>query len=512
MATRKRLTKALVLRICAVGLFLALGTFAVMHSIRNQADKSTLDVSKEDAENTEAKIAAPVPALDAGNDSKVAMVSATDELPSNSLTSARSGSPAVTPPPFNPTNGNAGFTALPQMGANVGDEGPSNAKSIPPFRPSGDTSPAESLAKSASSSGLPPFRPSSTPPSSPSSTYDNTTSPAPPLSPNNGFQSDQPAEKTAGSPSGGNTLLPPIRAGGSGENSEIPVASSSFSTHQQAAKPPGASPPFRPASASAGSNALSDQAGPAPLSPTASRSTGPPANLPTDTNASGIAGDSSKPPADAIPSSGFSPAPVIPAAAAAAMMNAPAAMRSSSAAQTQFEPPDSSSRSTTPPQSMADTESSSEPSYQAATPVTSGLTPVAPGSGISSNRSGYDTGAGMATRQAANTLTSSPLAANLPNHIISRPTPGERILEGVQIPALAVQKIAPPEIQVNREATFELIVKNTGRATADNVQVHDFVPDGTRLLETMPPAEANPNGQITWELGSLRLANKPPSK
>lgn len=85
----------------------------------------------------------------------------------------------------------------------------------------------------------------------------------------------------------------------------------------------------------------------------------------------------------------------------------------------------------------------------------------------------------------------------------TRATPGERRLEGVQVPALAVQKVAPREIQVNREATFELIVKNTGRATADNVQVHDSVPEGTRLIETMPPAEKGANGKVTWNLGSL---------
>lgn len=104
------------------------------------------------------------------------------------------------------------------------------------------------------------------------------------------------------------------------------------------------------------------------------------------------------------------------------------------------------------------------------------------------------------TPRQQSTLASAPIADR---SSIARPTPGERNLEGVQIPALAVQKIAPREIQVNREATFELIVKNTGKATADNVRVHDFVPEGTRLIETMPPATAGVNGQITWELGAL---------
>ena len=85
----------------------------------------------------------------------------------------------------------------------------------------------------------------------------------------------------------------------------------------------------------------------------------------------------------------------------------------------------------------------------------------------------------------------------------SQPTPGDRRLEGLQVPALAVQKIAPREIQVNREATFELIVKNTGRVAASNVQVHDQVPQGTQLIETIPPAQPDPSGKITWTLGSM---------
>ena len=86
---------------------------------------------------------------------------------------------------------------------------------------------------------------------------------------------------------------------------------------------------------------------------------------------------------------------------------------------------------------------------------------------------------------------------------IAQPTPGGRQFEGVQIPALALQKLAPREIQVNREATFELIVKNTGKAAANGVQVHDFVPEGTRLVEAMPPATASADGRITWDLGTL---------
>ncbi len=85
----------------------------------------------------------------------------------------------------------------------------------------------------------------------------------------------------------------------------------------------------------------------------------------------------------------------------------------------------------------------------------------------------------------------------------AQPVPGEPKFEGVQIPALAVQKIAPREVQVNREATFELIVKNTGRSSAENVQVHDFVPDGARFVSAVPGPTQNVDGRISWDLGTM---------
>lgn len=100
--------------------------------------------------------------------------------------------------------------------------------------------------------------------------------------------------------------------------------------------------------------------------------------------------------------------------------------------------------------------------------------------------------------------------ANLPAHKGSaatasraKPVPGEARFEGVQVPALAVQKIAPREVQVNREAIFELVVKNTGRSSAENVQVSDYVPEGARLLSAVPAPAVNQGGHVVWNLGRL---------
>ena len=93
--------------------------------------------------------------------------------------------------------------------------------------------------------------------------------------------------------------------------------------------------------------------------------------------------------------------------------------------------------------------------------------------------------------------------ASVANNGHSQPTPGDRRLEGVQVPALALQKVAPREIQVNREATFETVIRNTGKVAAHDVVVHDFVPQGTELLESDPPTSLNEQGRLQWRLGTL---------
>ena len=66
--------------------------------------------------------------------------------------------------------------------------------------------------------------------------------------------------------------------------------------------------------------------------------------------------------------------------------------------------------------------------------------------------------------------------------------PGSKQLEGPQSPQLTIQKSAPPEIQVGKPATFRITVRNTGQSTAGNVEVHDQIPRGTRLLGSTPRA------------------------
>lgn len=82
--------------------------------------------------------------------------------------------------------------------------------------------------------------------------------------------------------------------------------------------------------------------------------------------------------------------------------------------------------------------------------------------------------------------------------------PGARELEGPQTPQIVVQKIAPPEVQVGKPAVFEIHLKNTGQVPAQNVEVHDEIPKGTRLLDTQPKASRGVRGELVWSLGTVK--------
>ncbi len=85
--------------------------------------------------------------------------------------------------------------------------------------------------------------------------------------------------------------------------------------------------------------------------------------------------------------------------------------------------------------------------------------------------------------------------------------PGERILEGLQTPALTIQKLAPPEIQVGKKATFAVRVQNNSQRTAHNVVIADEVPLGAQLVGTAPKANVS-GSQVQWDLGTLSVGEE----
>ncbi len=86
--------------------------------------------------------------------------------------------------------------------------------------------------------------------------------------------------------------------------------------------------------------------------------------------------------------------------------------------------------------------------------------------------------------------------------------PGGEQLEGAQTPGLTLQKFAPAEIQVGKECTFTIKVRNTGQIAVRGVELHDEIPHGTRLVSTKPPAERGPRGELVWALGTLDIGEE----
>jgi len=82
-------------------------------------------------------------------------------------------------------------------------------------------------------------------------------------------------------------------------------------------------------------------------------------------------------------------------------------------------------------------------------------------------------------------------------------SPGASILEGLQTPHLALQKVMPEEVVIDRPATLKTVIENVGNAVARNVTITDRVPQGTRLISTIPEAALSPDGELRWSVGNL---------
>ena len=130
----------------------------------------------------------------------------------------------------------------------------------------------------------------------------------------------------------------------------------------------------------------------------------------------------------------------------------------------------------------------------------------------------------MNTMNAMNTMTNDPRgpmsggASSGPGSATAgQGRPGPMLLEGLQTPQLALEKRGPRDIQVGKAARYEILLRNVGTATAQDVTLRDAVPYGTTLITTTPPASpvgagqpvvpgANPGGmtaELVWALGVI---------
>jgi uncharacterized repeat protein (TIGR01451 family) len=86
-------------------------------------------------------------------------------------------------------------------------------------------------------------------------------------------------------------------------------------------------------------------------------------------------------------------------------------------------------------------------------------------------------------------------------------SPGERRLEGAQSPSIVIQKRAPAEVKVGKPASFVVHVQNVGAVEALNVEVHDQVPAGMRLIDASPTPIQQGN-QLLWQLGAMTAGDE----
>lgn len=476
MTDRPKFSRAMMLRFGAVGLFLALGTFAVLHSLNN---------SPQD-EPGESQAESETPS--AGDESAIAAVG---EKPVVDKTSFVSSAPDET----------------------------KNRTSTPAWPPNQDNNKTAATPPA----GLLP----QSPPQNPLlSNLNNTKSSTPPSAPGNDMASadDKKINKLfpppANSPSSGGNL-----PGGSFSGGSFGSSGSGFSSQQPPAAPPlaqngtpNSSPPASTDSFAKGIDAVSpngdlSQAEKPAASPGTSQF---PPLKPADFGDSISSGES---PANSgePENNGFR-----------VQVNDGDTQPASSLTTLANSRPENVSGGTTPGEFKVNSNPSTPPAAPRPDPWSSGsngLRPMGNSEMSMQDRSGDTAGTpGMTSNSASTGLASekpiqsspspafnaafgqtSPVSAPLSTSagVSTQAVPGDTRLEGVQIPALAVQKVAPREVQVNREATFELVVKNTGRTPANQVRVHDQIPSGARFISANPPPTENNAGQLVWDLGTI---------
>lgn len=87
--------------------------------------------------------------------------------------------------------------------------------------------------------------------------------------------------------------------------------------------------------------------------------------------------------------------------------------------------------------------------------------------------------------------------------MVGTATPGEKSLEGAQSAQVVLERRAPAQMQVGQAATIELVVRNQGLVTAQQVVVSDVIPRGARLIETTPAPTEQEAAKLYWRLGTL---------
>ena len=86
----------------------------------------------------------------------------------------------------------------------------------------------------------------------------------------------------------------------------------------------------------------------------------------------------------------------------------------------------------------------------------------------------------------------------------TRLSTAERLPLGKQSVAVTVDVQAPATMNLTKQATFKLIVRNTGVGDAYNVRVDDELPDGLTFISSQPEMKLSGEGHhLSWLLNLL---------
>jgi uncharacterized repeat protein (TIGR01451 family) len=117
--------------------------------------------------------------------------------------------------------------------------------------------------------------------------------------------------------------------------------------------------------------------------------------------------------------------------------------------------------------------------------------------GSSSNATGANSGA------PGDSTSSSPPSEAAAAEPESEKTAVDRLPVGNQSVAVTVNVQAPASMNLNKEATLKLIVRNTGTSDALNVVVHDELPEGLKHISSQPAAHVAAESLLSWRLNMI---------
>jgi uncharacterized repeat protein (TIGR01451 family) len=104
----------------------------------------------------------------------------------------------------------------------------------------------------------------------------------------------------------------------------------------------------------------------------------------------------------------------------------------------------------------------------------------------------------------ARALDLEPLAVTASRDAIS---PGPLLRSGLPRPQLTVERSQPESAIVGQPMTYQMIIRNSGSASASSVVVEDPIPEGVRIDGTEPIAQTNGKSLI-WQLGQIRAGEE----